>query len=103
MFSLLHRHQKKEPTKWMSAIAGRNKRHSVRQRVRVLALTCASLQAAVTGTLDRRRSLLAGFRDLIGRASGGTRCRGEVEAEETKELERALLCHFANAATETNQ
>jgi hypothetical protein len=33
MFSLLHQHQKKEPTKWMSAIAGPNKRHSLRQRI----------------------------------------------------------------------
>jgi multidrug efflux pump subunit AcrB len=31
MFSLLHQHQKKEPTKWMSPWP--NKRHSLRQRI----------------------------------------------------------------------
>jgi hypothetical protein len=33
MFSLLHPHQKKEPTRRLPAIAGPNKRHSLRQRI----------------------------------------------------------------------
>jgi hypothetical protein len=39
MFSLLHQHQKKEPTRRMSAIAGPNKRHSLRQRMAEFSLS----------------------------------------------------------------